>query len=360
MSDTQLTNYLTYTARYLNDTGLRTFIVSLSDQPWDQRLAAAYYNGLRNTGYLGAQEGGWDLGLWGLGFRYVGVPTPAVSFSYDASTNDADWIVSDILSKRPGELFVDLAVYPFKEGQVVQDADAHGGQALFFSRNMTLGWVNGPFAKLAAGSYTATFRLKVADNRGSQPIARVYIGDAQRHLAPSDFQAAGQYQDFILSFTLDDLTQDTGPEIEFYGGTAPPEGNWSSGDLYADDILVAREGGLDLPVFACIAEITTSPAQPDNVHVVDDLQRAGVVVLHPDEFLAALNPEFMIEWATPILGADHPALAQVRDQLQNGNFLDSLLTVREALRTLPELSGLLKGKDATNRVNTWITESSNR
>ncbi len=155
MSDSQLTKYLTYAARYLNETGLRTFIVSLSDLPWDRRLATAYYDGLRHTGYLGAQEGGWDLGLWGLGFRYAGVPTPAVAYSYDASTNDVDWIVRDILSKRSGELFLDLAVYPFKEGQVVQDADARGGQALFFSRNMTLGWVNGPFAKLAAGNYTA-------------------------------------------------------------------------------------------------------------------------------------------------------------------------------------------------------------
>jgi hypothetical protein len=356
MSDTQLTNYLTYAARYLNDTGLRTFIVSLWERPWDQRLAAAYYNGLRNTGYVGAQVGGRDQGLWGLGFRYVGVPTPAVSFSYDASVNDVDWIVRDILSKRPGELFMDLAIYPWKEGQVVQDNDAHGGQALFFSRNMTIGCVQGPFAELAAGSYTATFRLKIADDQGSEPIARVYVSEttgpqqvyAQRYVAPSDFQAAGRYQDLILSFTLDHLTQDIELGITFFGGTAPPEeGNWSSGDLYADEILVAREGGLDLPVFVCIAEITTWPAQPENVRVVDELQRAGVVVLHPDEFMAALNPEFMIEFARPRLGAGHPALVEAQRLLDQERFLESLLAVREGLKGLQQ-----RGAVPTQRLGT--------
>jgi hypothetical protein len=90
--------------------------------------------------------------------------------------------------------------------------------------------------------------------------------------------------------------------------------------------------------------------------LAEDFEAAGGITLHPDEFLAALNPEFMIEWATPILGVDNPALAQAQAQLQNGDFFNSLLTVREALRTLPERIYLLEGKDVTIRANTWITD----
>jgi len=77
------------------------------------------------------------------------------------------------------------------------------------------------------------------------------------------------------------------------------------------------------------------PMNEDLRVVTEEFERAGGVVLHPDEFVAALNPEFMIEWAAPILGAEHPALAQAQAQLQDGAFFDSLLTVREALRNLP-------------------------
>ena len=37
-----------------------------------------------------------------------------------------------------------------------------------------------------------------------------------------------------------------------------------------------------------------------------------------------------------ILGVDHPALAQAQAQLQEGDFLGSLYTMRQALRTLSE------------------------
>ena len=54
-------------------------------------------------------------------------------------------------------------------------------------------------------------------------------------------------------------------------------------------------------------------------------------MLHPGEILIAPNPEFMIEGATPRLGAGHPALIEARSLLSQERFLESLLVVREGL-----------------------------
>ena len=70
-------------------------------------------------------------------------------------------------------------------------------------------------------------------------------------------------------------------------------------------------------------------------------------MLTPDEFMAALNPEYMIEFATPIVGANHPALIQARAQLRDGRYLESLLTLRGALRQAQTYNGGLQR--TTNR-----------
>jgi hypothetical protein len=49
-----------------------------------------------------------------------------------------------------------------------------------------------------------------------------------------------------------------------------------------------------------------------------------------------LNPEFMIDFATPVLGEGHTALIEAQAQLDQGEFLDSLVTIRAALRSLPK------------------------
>ena len=64
----------------------------------------------------------------------------------------------------------------------------------------------------------------------------------------------------------------------------------------------------------------------------EDFERAGGIVLTPDEFLAALSPEYMIELASPILGSEHPALTEARERLAAGDYFISLVTVRNALR----------------------------
>ena len=64
----------------------------------------------------------------------------------------------------------------------------------------------------------------------------------------------------------------------------------------------------------------------------EDFEMAGGITLSPDEFMAALNPEYMIGLASSIMGSEHSAIATAEQQLLNGDYLESLLTVRSALR----------------------------
>lgn len=54
------------------------------------------------------------------------------------------------------------------------------------------------------------------------------------------------------------------------------------------------------------------------------------MVLSPDEFLASLSPEFMIDLADQEVGASHPALTRARSQLQSGHSVESLVSIRTA------------------------------
>jgi len=382
MNETQLRAYLEYTSRYLEDTGLRVMHVSNRFGPTFELgddIAQLYYDNLRDTAFLGSFVGlsGFP---WGIGFHYAGVPTPMVLPSYVTWTGaNGMGIVKNLLARKPGEVFVDLAGahtwywdgdgYPWLfGGQVIEDADAYGSKAVHFStEESTFVMVGGPFATLAPGNYNLTIRLKVSDNQETDPIAKVYVNPIEQpaiaamYIAPSDFAVAGEYQTLTMSFTLDNVTTGIQFGLEYYGGSNPPPGSWASTDLFVDYILATRKEGLDLPVFAGIFQVTTYPGTPEALQLAEDLEMAGALVLSPDEFMAALNPEFMIEWASPILGPEHPALDEARQKLAEGDFLSSLLIIREALRTLPEHTYLLhfeeKGINYTVSIqgNTWIT-----
>jgi hypothetical protein len=90
--------------------------------------------------------------------------------------------------------------------------------------------------------------------------------------------------------------------------------------------------------------------------------KRGGLVLIPDEMMAALNPEFMIEWATPILGADNSSLLQAQTLLQQKKFLESLSTIRDALSNLPVRKYDLVVQQAGTSynaivsANAWITD----
>ena len=352
MSDVQLGQYLGRAANYLQDTGLRVLHV-------DDRFGAGvtglsapilnrYYQELRDTGYLGSFIGcsGWP---WGMGFYYVAAPSPAVLPSYVLWSSNGEGIVRHMLSRQPGIFRVELgavldwqspdARYGWHSGQLVDDPAAHLGRSLRFSRQggTSPGLVLwGPFAALMPGTYDLTYRLKVADNRETSPIARLFVGAGetewrqfgQRPVAPSDFRQASQYQEMAFSFQLDQPRANVEFRMDYLGGQ--PGG--ATTDLFADEVIATWRGQRDLPVAAGVFIPPDQVTNPSRFRLIEDLQRAGALVLTPDEFMAMLNPEYMIEFATPRLGENHPALVQAREHLRNGRFLDSLLAVRAALR----------------------------
>ena len=357
MSDAQLDAYLARARTYLGETGLRVLHLDNRYGPLLDALEGAtlarYYQGLRDAGYLGAFVGGsgWP---WGMGFYYAGAPTPAVPSSYRLTTVNRAAIIQDLLARRPGEYRVDPAApclwqapdptdYGWRTGQVVQDADANLGQSLRFSAAARpsggLG-VWGPFSALGPGTYDVTYRLKVADNRETRALAQLFVGVQEpawrfitrRYVAPSEFARAGQYQDLVITFTLDRFTPNVEFRLDYYGGLV---GDWASTDLFVDEIVCRRRGGLDLPVMAAvfIPLVGATEPLPPSLAIAEEFEAAGGLVLTPDEFMAALNPEYLIEFATPIVGANHPALVQARAQLRDGRYLESLLTLRGALRT---------------------------
>src|SRR5439155_1695863 len=101
-------------------------------------------------------------------------------------------------------------------------------------------------------------------------------------------------------------------------------------DFTVASIRVTRDAPAPLPaivpVFSAFVDNRTQLAG-----LAEQLAGAGVVVLTPDELMAAFNPEYMIGFAAARLGANAPALVTARAQLQAGQYLDALLTVRAAL-----------------------------
>jgi len=355
MSGEQLDGYLAYTARYLDDTGLRVVRVDERKGPWTEELAAHYYQALHDAGYLGAIVG-YGGGLGGLGFDYSGVPAPAVWPAYALRGQNEAGIVAHILSRDPGQEFIDVdagyIVSP--DTHTIEDADAYAGRAAlvpseFVSSPSCCLAVTSHGLTLPAGHYTATFRVKVAANGGADPFAAVYVGHTPtewhplvyQSIAPSDFDQPNQYQDFTVSFALEHLTREVEMRIDYFRGATP---------LYIDTLRAVRTEGPVMPVFATVlvplmlapSEFEYQPRAPERFR--EAFESAGGVVLTPDEFLAALNPEFMIEFATPRLGAGHPALAEAQQLLDEERFLESLLAVREGLKgTQQEVVMLMNG-----------------
>jgi hypothetical protein len=129
--------------------------------------------------------------------------------------------------------------------------------------------------------------------------------------------------------------------------------------LYADTIILKSQGGTAMPIALPIFIGLVGPTEPLNEDlrlVTDEFTRRGGLLLTPDEFMAALNPEFMIGWATSMLGSDHPALQKAQGYLTQGQFLQSLVTVREALRTFPESTYTSSDGKVTILANAWITD----
>lgn len=346
MNDTQLQDYIKNTATYLNQTGLRTVRVDArgGEGPWNEELATHYYEGLSNTDYLGAVFGN-SGSPWGLHFSYGRVSAPAARPAYVIfDSSDVEYSLNHILSRNTDSVLVDLGSdYPWHSGEVVQDAEAVGREAVFFSNTSTeyLEVIHGPYINLAPGGYTAIFRFKVCNNQSSQDFVDIsisranytgiasqltgYTEFARKKISPDEFEETNTYKLISLPFTLDNLTENVEVIMSFRGAET---------DLTADYIQFTQNDPKGFPVFAPLFLIVTSgePLADSPRLFTEKLESAGGVVLTPDEFIAALNPEYMIEFATPILGAEDSSLTAAKQQLVAGEYFSSLLTVRQALK----------------------------
>ncbi|MGD2148547.1 MAG: hypothetical protein PVH41_17770, partial [Anaerolineae bacterium] len=337
MDEQQMESYLEVAARYLDDTGIRSLFVYSRDGSWPKALSDRYYDGLHDHGLLGLILGGNSL--LDDNVVYHGDPAPAVWSSYGLGPDNVETVVDHLLSRTPAEVHIDLPDYAYHAGQAVDDPDAVGVRAAQFSREdlpscCMVVW--GPYTMLPPGAYAVNFRLKVPDNTGTGHVARVAVhgtvagGDSlpELYLAPGDFAQPGTYQHVTLPFTLTRCAHGVELFLDYYGGeTGHPDV-----DLYADTIDLARLSGRSMPIFAVATLRWGQQSEDVPTGFQDRLEAGGGVVLHPDEFLASLNPEFMIDWATAYLGAGHPAILEAQTLLTQDRFLESLLAVREGLK----------------------------
>jgi hypothetical protein len=365
MSDSQLKNYLERTARYLELTGIRTIFIDERSGAFDERLGTLYYQHLLPSGYLGVFSSSY-VGSVGTGtYSYPGVPAPLVSSAYILKFGSGESILQSLLTTEPGTVSLDFPE-SYNEGKVVSDTLAVGEQAVRFSRpelaNCCMVATSSRIT-LTPGNYSVTYRLKVENNQSRLPVAHLMLLQqvgrgrvlVERYLAPSDFSQAGEWLDFTLSLTLDDFTSNVQLWLDYVGGTP---GN-ANADLYADTIILRRQGGsampTALPIFIGLVG-PTNPLNEDLRLVTEEFTRRGGLLLTPDEFMAALNPEYMIGWAAAMLGPDHPALIEAQRLMNDGQFLRSLVTVREALRAFPESAYTSADGKVTVLANAWITD----
>ena len=348
MSNAQHQRYLENSVPYLNETGLKIIWVNdyPNNAPWSTELAANYYNELQQTGLLGILFGTVHS-PWGYHFAYAGSPIPAVHPSYALEPPTIEEIANQLLSQSTDSILIQFGSdYGWHMGKVVQDVEATEGEALSFSVNSS-GYreiITGPFIQLPPGGYTALFRLKVADNKSKQDFLKInvshatytgiasdrtgFVTVAEKTIAPADFNVVNEYVEIRVPFTLDEITGN----LEFIVSLK------ENIDLLADQIKIIKDEPDDFPVFASLLIVTTRNEYGTQIKspqlFKQKFEQAGGIVLTPEEFMSALNPQYMIELATTILGAGNADLAESKKLLNEGEFYSSLLTVRKALNTV--------------------------
>jgi len=340
MNATQLRNYLKYAARYLKDSGLR----SIHIMGGEESIALPYFEELHDAGYLGSLFGYRENEYRGMGFYYAGAATPTLRAGYLLNSENLDRIVSELTARRPGEEFFDIRktwnINP--DCQYVMDADAIGGGAVFVPKE----FVNSPSYSMVfgldgmifgPGEYVVTYRLKVAGNIDSAPIAYLFAGKnpadwegiVSEAITPNSFSQPGLYQEHTMEFTLDNLTTNIRVGLDFGSGAT---------DLYIDWVRIVNKNGSTYPVNTSIVLDNINwrdPALPGvSRQFIGQIEAAGGVVLSPDECLASLNPEYMINLAETMLPPDNPLLVSAKAQFAVKDYFNSLISVRDAIRPL--------------------------
>ncbi|MFZ5519211.1 MAG: YCF48-related protein [Candidatus Zhuqueibacterota bacterium] len=359
MDDSELQNYLDYTSRYLQKTGLRTVRIDGRLGDMTSEIANQYYTRLKDVGYLGNIYG-YGGSNRGFGFDYFGAPAPTVWPSYTIRGKNVEAIVNDILSRKPGEEFINFTQVTDPETFIIQDDLAYNGQTLFIPMNKASCCLaaNSNAISLPPGDYAVTFRMKVSQNESSEIFAQIYVGQnsvnwqniAHQFLTPAEFSEPGKYQDFTLNFTLNEFTKDIEFRLDYYQ---------AGSDLYIDYIHSSRNQGPILPVFASI--LIGLIIDPDDMdfqteapsRFTNAFEDSGGIVLTSDEFVASLNPEYMIKLAESILTANDPLLVQAKSQFSEGDYFSSLISVRSALKPhfSDEVSISIEPNNSTITIN---------
>lgn len=343
MTDQQLDAYLDKVLPGLRRSGLRVVYFDDEGWPYSEREPRRYHEELAPVGYLGTL-------LASLAFndetrvRYAGVPAPQIKLEeviwWDPSNEDE---IIDRLFDKPlmGNYQREFESWHTQAGEEVTDPDASEGRALRIPDDFG----SHPSCCFAAalnplsippGEYTATFRAKVPDNSVMDPVITFSILDQgnggpdaiNEHLnrAPSDFISSGIYQEFSINFSNDHLAQNVDVVFQYEGG---------AGDVYIDNFRLERSGDPIVPFHSArLGAGYATPAAPDfgvSGRFADKFESRGGVFLHPEEFVASLNPEFMLDFARERLPANDPLLAEAETELAMGHFFDAVLKVRQAL-----------------------------
>lgn len=228
----------------------------------------------------------------------------------------------------------------------INDSDASQEMALFISQNFIneqtccLAFSTQPMS-LFPGNYEIKYRLKVSDNSTSDLIATIYAGTrfaypdfsflGSKDVFKSEFNSVSDYQEFTFNFSLDDITHDIEFRLDLRDGNA---------DLYADYITANNTTPVNLPVFAPLyMSLAVDPSEMDGMNRIAEtfaniFEPGGGIILTPDEFMASLNPEFMISFSQNFLNPSDPGLIQAKQEFDNRDYFQSLLTIRSALASV--------------------------
>lgn len=350
MDDNQIADYLAYTNTYLKMTGLRVVHIfeGLTTYFWSEVYGRKYAEALRDAGYLGSILGYGHNEWRGLGFYYTGTPAPTARTAYLLNSTTLDAVVEDLASRKPGEEFYDITdkYYISPEVRYVADQEAFGGAALHVPREFlnspsySLVVYIGPMS-LAPGQYKVSVRMKVAQNVSSGTIARVkmlYRGPNPPawvnnlpilEVSANDFQAANKYQDFTWRFTVDSLVTELWYWFEYGDGAT---------ELWLDYAHSVNQDGAELPVTGTIVINNSNPFDRDlrttPTRFAEAFAARGGLTLTPDEFIASLNPEIMLDLAKKYIGTN-PDIVDAEQLLSEGKYLQSLLASRRALKVVP-------------------------
>ncbi len=249
---------------------------------------------------------------------------------------NAKQIATDLLNQRADNLQFDIDDSHISPGvSVEQDAEALGGAAALVPTSFResdaccLAVAAASGIVIQPGSNQVIFRLKIPEVEASESLVRIYIGFdtngwrelATQTVATSDFSEANEYQDFSIEFLTEELISGAEIRVDYLASSTP---------ILIDTIRFTNPD-VRMPVFSLIRMSWDENVARAPDRFEEPFEQGGGVLLTVDEFMAALNPDFMINFAAERLGSDHAGVVEAAQLLEQGEEFLSLMVVREAL-----------------------------